>query len=157
MTHERSQAAALQQYTLQGVRETGVELGRVSYAAVYTVEFKGLTCTAKNFHPTLYQQEYSIHHFQEECALLSRPRHPNIVQFLGVYNKQGSMLPALVMECLPMTLTQCLDQYGVLPNEIGYFILKDVALALSYLLHQYNPQIIHRDLSANNCSSLCEE
>ena len=146
---EVNQAAALQEYTLQGVQETGVELGRGSYAAVYTVEYKGLTCAAKNFHPTLYQQEYSIRRFQEECALLSRLRHPNIVQFLGVYDKQGSMLPALVMECLPMTLAQCLDQYGVLPNEIGYFILKDVALALSYL-HQYNPQIIHRDLSANN-------
>ena len=143
------QAAALQQYTLQGVRETGVELGRGSYAAVYTVEYKGLTCAAKNFHQTLYQQEYSIRRFQEECAILSQLKHPNIVQFLGVYHQPGSMLPAIVMECLPMTLSQCLDQYGVLPNEIGYSILNDVALALSYL-HQHDPPIIHRDLSANN-------
>ena len=139
---EVSRAAALQQYTLQGVRETGVELGRGSYAAVYTVEYKGLTCAAKIFHPTLYHQEYAIGRFQEECALLSRLKHPNIVQFLGVYEKGSEVvLPALVMECL--------DQYGVLPNEIGYSILKDVALALSYL-HQHDPPIIHRDLSANN-------
>ena len=142
-------AAALQQYTLQGVRETGVELGRGSYAAVYTVEYKGLTCAAKKFHQTLYQQEYPIRRFREECAILSRLKHPNIVQFLGVYHQPGFMLPALVMECLPMTLAQCLDHYGVLPNEIGYSILKDVALALSYL-HQHDPPIIHRDLSANN-------
>ena len=146
---EVDQAAALQQHTLQGVRETGVELGRGSYAAVYAVEYKGLTCAAKIFHPALYQQEYSIRRFREECALLSRLRHPNIVQFLGVYDQPGSMLPALIMECLPMTLVQCLDQYGVLPNEIGYSILKDVALALNYL-HQHDPPIIHRDLSANN-------
>ena len=146
---EVNQAAALQQCTLQGVRETGVELGRGSYAAVYAVEYKGLTCAAKNFHPTLYQQEYSIRRFREECEILSRLKHPNIVQFLGVYYQPGSMLPALVMECLPMTLAQCLDQYGVLPNEIGYSILKDVALALNYL-RQCNPPIIHRDLSANN-------
>ena len=143
------QTEALQQYTLPGVRETGDELGRGSYAAVYTVEYKGLTCAAKIFHPTLYQQEYAIRRFQEECAILSRLRHPNIVQFLGVYHQPGSMLPALVMECLPMTLAQCLDQYGVLPNEMGYSILKDVALALSYL-HKHDPPIIHRDLSANN-------
>ena len=48
-----------------------------------------------------------------------------------------------------MTLVQCLDKYGVLQDEIGYSILKDVALALSYL-HQHDPPIIHRDLSANN-------
>ena len=148
---EVNRAAALQQYTLQGVRETGVELGRGSYAraAVYTVEYKGLTCAAKKFHQTLYQQEYAIGRFREECAILSGLKHPNIVQFLGVYHQPGSMLPALVMECLPMTLAQCLDQYGVLPNEVGYSILKDVALALSYL-HQHDPSKIHRDLSANN-------
>ena len=151
---EVDQAAALQQHTLQGVRETGVELGRGSYAAVYAVEYKGLTCAAKIFHPALYQQEYSIRRFREECALLSRLRHPNIVQFLGVYDQPGSMLPALIMECLPMTLVQCLDQYGVLPNEIGYSILKDVALALNYL-HQHDPPIIHRDLSANNILLTC--
>ena len=48
-----------------------------------------------------------------------------------------------------MTLAQCLDEYGVLPNEIGYSVIKDVALALSYL-HQHSPPVIHRDLSANN-------
>ena len=48
-----------------------------------------------------------------------------------------------------MTLAQCLDKHGVLPNEIGYSVLKDVVLALSYL-HQHSPPIIHRDLSANN-------
>ena len=48
-----------------------------------------------------------------------------------------------------MTLAQCLDEYGVLPNEIGYSVTNDVALALSYL-HQHSPPVIHRDLSANN-------
>ena len=146
---EVNQAAALQQYALQGVRETGVELGRGAYSAITAVKYKGLKCAAKIFHPTLRQQEYAIGRFREQCAILSRLKHPNIVQFLGVYHQPGSMLPALVMECLPMTLAQCLDQYGVLPNEIGYSILKDVALALSYL-HQNDPPIIHRELSANN-------
>ena len=137
---EANQAAALQQYTLQGVRETGDELGRGSYAAVYTVQYKGLTCAAKKLHQALYEQGigYAARRFQEECAILSRLRHPNIVQFLGVYHQPGSILPALVMEYLPMTLAQCLDEYGVLPNEIGYSVINDVALALSYL-HQHSP------------------
>ena len=149
-------AVALQQYTLQGVRETGDELGRGTYAAVYAVQYKGLTCAAKKLHQALYGDEqgigYAARRFQEECAILSRLRHPNIVQFLGVYldyHQPGSVLPALVMEYLPMTLAQCLDKYGVLPNEIGYSVINDVALALSYL-HQHSPPVIHRDLSANN-------
>ena len=148
---EANQAAALQQYTLQGVRETGDELGRGSYAAVYTVQYKGLTCAAKKLHQALYEQGigYAARRFQEECAILSRLRHPNIVQFLGVYHQPGSVLPALVIEYLPMTLAQCLDEYGVLPDEIGYSVINDVALALSYL-HQHSPPVIHRDLSANN-------
>ena len=147
---EANQAAALQQYTLQGVRETGDELGRGSYAAVYTVQYKGLTCAAKKLQQALYEQGigYAARRFQEECAILSRLRHPNIVQFLGVYHQPGSVLPALVMEYLPMTLAQCLDKC-VLPNEIGYSVINDVALALSYL-HQHSPPVIHRDLSANN-------
>ena len=53
------------------------------------------------------------------------------------------------MEFLPITLTQCLDYHGVLPEEISSSILRDVTLGLRYLHERDNP-IIHRDLSANN-------
>ena len=53
------------------------------------------------------------------------------------------------MEFLPVSLAQCLDTYGVLPEEINYGILRDVALGLRYLHEQPRP-IVHRDLSANN-------
>ena len=146
----------LKRYTLQGVEETGEELGRGSYAVVSKVTVNGLSCAAKQLHQALYDHGvgYAAKRFLEECALLSRLRHPNIVQFLGVYSQVqqeriGGMLPALVMEYLPLTLAQCLDQYGILSNEVSYSILKDVALALSYL-HQQSPPVIHRDLSANN-------
>ena len=53
------------------------------------------------------------------------------------------------MEFLPTNLTSCIDQCGILPKEISYSILHDVALGLSYLHRQTLP-IIHRDLSSNN-------
>ena len=40
-------------------------------------------------------------------------------------------------------------RYGVLPESIGYGILRDIAVGLCYL-HQHSPPIVHRDLSANN-------
>ena len=53
------------------------------------------------------------------------------------------------MEFLPTNLTSCIEQYGILPKEIGYSILHDVALGLCYL-HGQSPPIIHTDLSSNN-------
>jgi serine/threonine protein kinase len=53
------------------------------------------------------------------------------------------------MEFLPTNLTFCIEQYGILPKEISYSILHDVALGLCYL-HSQTPPIIHRDLSSNN-------
>ena len=80
---------------------------------------------------------------------MSQLRHPNLVQFLGVHYKSGSDIPILVMECLPMSLTQCLEQYKMIPNHIKNSILLDVSLGLLYL-HKQTPPIVHRDLTANN-------
>ena len=48
-----------------------------------------------------------------------------------------------------MNLTSCIQKHGILPEEIGYSILYDVALGL-YFLHNQSSPIVHRDLSANN-------
>ena len=53
------------------------------------------------------------------------------------------------MEYLPFNLTSCIEKYEILPTEISYSILYDVALGLCYL-HSQIPPIIHRDLSSNN-------
>uniref|UniRef100_A0A1X7U2D1 Protein kinase domain-containing protein n=1 Tax=Amphimedon queenslandica TaxID=400682 RepID=A0A1X7U2D1_AMPQE len=74
--------------------------------------------------------------------------HPNIVNFLGVYYAPHSTLPTLVMEYLPRTLTSCLESNS-LKIQMKYAILLDVAKGLIYL-HQKNPCVIHRDLTANN-------
>ena len=86
---------------------------------------------------------------KKECDMLSSVKHPNIVQFMGVYFDEGNPLPVLVMEFVPFTLSQHLEDHKPYPPEISYGILIDVAKALCYL-HGGNPVIIHRDLSANN-------
>ena len=141
-------------YKLTGVRVTDRKLGHGSYATVLELEYMGLKCAGKKIHELLLEQgdaSYTVRRFEEECHLLSQVRHPNIVQFLGVhFQPQGvQRAPILVMEFLPTNLTSCIKQYGILPKEISYSILHDVALGLCYL-HSQTPPIIHRDLSSNN-------
>ena len=139
-------------YKLTGVGVTDRELGHGSYATVLELEYMGLKCAGKKIHELLLRQgdtSYQVRRFEEECRLLSQVRHPNIVQFLGVCFKQRVRAPILVMEFLPTNLTSCIKHYSILPKEISYSILHDVALGLCYL-HSQTPAIIHRDLSSNN-------
>ena len=139
-------------YKLTGVEVTDRELGHGSYATVLELEYMGLKCAGKKIHELLLRQggtSYTIRRFEEECRLLSQVRHPNIVQFLGVCFQREVQVPILVMELLPTNLTSCIEKHGILPKEISYSILHDVALGLWYL-HSQTPPIIHRDLSSNN-------
>ena len=148
----RANFTGFESYQLTGVRVTDRELGHGSYATVQELEYIGLKCAGKKIHDLLLRQgdaSYTLRRFEEECRLLSQARHPNIVQFLGVHFQRGVRVPILVMEYLPTNLTSCIEQHGILPKEISYFILYDVALGL-YYLHSQTPPIIHRDLSSNN-------
>ena len=148
-------AGALRRFELDGVHDTGREVGHGSYAVVRELEYHGLKCVGKKIHGILfesatpYEKAAMLERFAGECELLGGLCHPCIVQFLGVWYEQGSRLPVLVMEYLHTTLSACLVRYGVLPDEISYGILRDVALGLRYL-HERSPPIVHRDLSANN-------
>ena len=142
----------LDSFKLTGVSVTSKELGHGSYATVLELEYMGLKCAGKKIHDILASQgasSYTVRRFGEECRLLSKVHHPNIVQFLGVCIQNSKEIPILVMEFLPTNLTSCIEKYGVLPQEISYSILHDVALGLCYL-HAQTPPIIHRDLSSNN-------
>ena len=142
----------LASYKLTGVTVTDTELGRGSFATVLELEYMGLKCAGKKIHEALVScktTNYTVRRYEEECRLLSQVRHPNIVQFLGLHVQNEEQLPILVMELIPTTLASCIESYKILPNEISYSILHDVALGLCYL-HGQNPPIIHRDLSSNN-------
>ena len=140
-------------YELKEVEVTDTKIGEGAYATVHELRYMGLKCAGKKVHQELSTADivvsYTVRRFEEECHLLSQVRHPNVVQFLGVFFQVGDQIPILVMEFLPTNLTSCIDQYGILPKEISYSILHDVALGLCYL-HSQTPPIIHRDLSSNN-------
>ena len=133
--------------------------GAGSYGSVHRVRVNNMPCIAKRILDILVgrereeavsdKQKQAIQlKFQQECFLLSRMRHPNIVQFMGVhYPDQNPLDLTLIMEFLPMDLQNSLQNYVNLPLPIKLSILLDVSYGL---LHLHNASIIHRDLSAAN-------
>ena len=144
--------ADFESHKLTKVKFTDHELGRGSYATVIELKYDGKKCAGKKIHEVLIREgadTYTIIRFEEECRLLSQLRHPNIVEFLGVYFSKHATVPILVMEFLPINLTYCIEKEDRLPKEMKYAILQDVAQGFHYL-HSQDPPIVHRDLSTNN-------
>ena len=156
MDGDGDSTSALEKHKLAAIVEVGRELWRGSYADVFVVSHLGLPCVAKRYHLASKETEKSdldraLKCFEHSCDVLSKLRHPNIVQFMGIYYDQtgGSSLPLLVFEQMSTTLTKCIDKYGIFPDQIANSVLKDVAMALSYL-HGQAPPIAHKALNANN-------
>ena len=93
--------------------------------------------------------------YYSECSLLSELRHPNIVQFLGICFLPDCQLPVLVMERLQGSLDELLESSAAdIPLSTKVSVLQDVARGLVYL-HNREPAVIHRDLSAKNVLLTC--
>lgn len=136
-------------------------LGTGAYGAVYKAKCDDLICAAKVLHPTLFDpsarlqigsnicHRLPIARFNAECKFLSAINHPNIVQYLDMYEDPIMNLPVLLMELMDESLTSLLERSP--KNSICYHIQvnvsRDITLALSFL---HSNKIIHRDLSSNN-------
>ena len=150
----------LKDLTLEDVIPQNKELGRGAYGKVFTVDYLGLPCAAKEIHSLLIdgvspEEKKAIKDgFVRECYHSSLIRHPNIVQFMGVYYTKPSDsrtdLPIMVMELLDTSLTSFIENnQSKIATKTKLSILHDVSLGLSYL-HGRRPAVIHRDLSSNN-------
>ena len=139
-------------------------IGTGSFGSVYDVEAYGLPCIAKCIHPVLIRYEQQMQgsrrdvgrekatireRFYTECFLLSKLRHPNIVQFMGVARVPNTGEMALIMEALFSDLGNLVEEHKQVSDPIKVSLMLDVANGLLYL-HSQNPPIIHRDLSAAN-------
>ena len=138
-------------------------IGRGAFGSVDLVEINGIHCAAKTIYGALVggpEQEYVSSSqrkpiqdkFQQECLLICKTRHQNIVQFMGVYyhdKKNGNIV--LFMEYLPIDLHNCLQRFQCndinIQTPMKLSILIDVC---SGLLHIHNFSILHRDLTARN-------
>lgn len=139
------------------VRVTGEELGRGAYGVVIELEVYGTRCAGKRLHEVLFSDGLTpakvkiLDDFAKEIIKMRKLRHPNIVQYMGIYCEAASV--TLVMEYLPWTLAECLeaDKYRDppkrIPSHVKTSLLLDIAQGLHFL---HSQRIIHRDLSSNN-------
>ena len=108
-------------------------------------------CAAKIIHSAIEFSSNVGNQHVKELSLRSSLRHPNIVQFLGIWQCPGrSSLPALVTELMDTSLHKFLVDPSMkdeVPMSYKKAILEDVTKGLIYL---HKKGIVHRDLTANN-------
>ena len=149
------------------------KLGAGAYGVVYEVKLNGASCIAKRLHDILTgtrgearvsDQEWKaiVDKFRYECSLLSKMRHPNVVQFLGIYQPSPDARDiALIIERLHMDLEHLITHYGevLAPTSIPATSSNDVFLPIKVhilrdiscgLLHIHSHGVVHRDLNAGN-------
>ena len=153
----------IQGFVLKGVTSLNrTELGRGAYGKVYAVKYCQTVCAAKEIHSIFIEDVgeaeriLTIDSFLRECRQCSMLRHPNVIQFLGVYypsigvgGDNRMRLPVMVMEMMADSLTSFVEKHEKIPVHIKYSIVHDVSLGLCYL-HNHDLPIVHRDLSPNN-------
>ena len=157
----------VQKYTLTDVKEASTGRDKEptarsnedkvagAYGNLIDLEWNGTRVAGKVLHAVFFASGTEpsgirkvLTKFFEEIKLLSKMNHSNVVQFLGMYYRQDSLLPVLVMmEC---NLNQFLTarKKGSLSGDRVLGILLDVSKGLVYLHEEV--KVAHRDLSSNN-------
>ena len=147
--------------TLPGMMVIEEELGRGAYGKVHKARYQEKDQTdkfyaVKEIHPFLIEgvddgdKETIKRNFVKECLCCSANRHPNIVEFVGVFYSNQSNIPIMAMEIMEHSLTSFVQKNkSNITIETKISILFDVSCGLAFL-HARSPPIIHRDLSSNN-------
>ncbi|KAL9974239.1 hypothetical protein ACROYT_G011254 [Oculina patagonica] len=121
-------------------------LGRGGWGKVCEGTFRSCQVAVKEIHE-LILSDHNLRLFEREMSIASCCRHPNLLQFIGATNDDGS--PLFVTELLDTSLRHLLFQRALNQEEIVSLAL-DVAKGLNYL-HLNKPlPIIHRDVSSAN-------
>ena len=135
---------------MQANYELRTEIGRGSYGIVYEGTLDNKPVAVKVLHNCL-RSGNTIDKFQEECELLQRLNHKNVVKLIQ-FNISHSSPPVLISELLDCDLEKYIT--NLQPEKIPFpelvSIMLDVAQGLHYLHYECNPAIAHRDLASKN-------
>uniref|UniRef100_A0A7I4F0G4 Protein kinase domain-containing protein n=1 Tax=Physcomitrium patens TaxID=3218 RepID=A0A7I4F0G4_PHYPA len=129
--------------------EKARSVGKGAFGEIKIVKWRGTVVAAKTILSHLTSDQKIVKEFVDELALLSRLRHPNIMQFLGAVTKTQPFI--IVTEYLPKgDLHDYLDRKGKLDALTAVKFALDIAKGMNYL-HEHKPDpIVHRDLKPRN-------
>ena len=134
------------------VTVTGKELGKGIFARAFEVEHRGVSYAGKEILSSLLEgvdvgrRDALKNHVLNECYLLSRSDHPNVVKFIGIFYDANTIVPKMVMEKMDRDLMGLVMQDKSFPFHKLLSLLCDVSLAVRYL-HSQTPPLLHRDLT----------
>lgn len=135
-------------FVLANLEFTGRQLLRGEYGRIVEVKYHGASFAATEIGGDMKGKQLDklleLEFYRNSCTL----RHPNVIQFLGVYYSSENV-PLLVTEMVQETLTSLLETYPNVPLYAKLSILLDVAKGLWYL-HSHNPPIVHGQLFSNS-------
>ncbi|KAI9352727.1 kinase-like domain-containing protein [Obelidium mucronatum] len=129
-------------------------LGNGSFGNVYSAYWGRTQVAVKSVKETAKRDLILV-----EASIMSRLRHPNIVEFWGIYEPNPTEI-YLVMEKLECSMDVKLKEarqlkdkkrkeaeFNTLQDRIKW--MADIALAFVYL-HGQDPKLVHKDLKPNN-------
>ncbi|XP_050271516.1 MDIS1-interacting receptor like kinase 2-like isoform X2 [Quercus robur] len=140
-----------------GLRNTGLrgsipkQIG--GYGSVYKAQLpSGKVVALKKLHRLEAEDPSFDKSFKNEVQMLTEIRHRNIVKLHGYCLHKRCMF--LVYQYMERGSLFCILSDDVEALELDWpkrmNIIKSIAHALSYMHHECNPVIIHRDISSNN-------
>ena len=128
------------------VQVTDKRLGSGDWATVYEGRYCGYTVAVKQIKEEI-ASPYRLKMFQREIDMVSKCRHPCLLQFIGATIDVG--FPLLVTELMETSLRRLLNERSLSIGEVSIISL-DVARALNYLHKKQPVPMIHRDISSAN-------
>ncbi|CDP14105.1 unnamed protein product [Coffea canephora] len=128
-------------------------IGTGGYGSVYRARLpSGKVVALKKLHRLEGENPNFDKSFRNEADMLSKIRHRNIVKLFGFCLHKRCMF--LIYEYMDRGSLFCILRDETEAVELDWIkrvnLIKGIAGALSYLHHDCDPPIIHRDVSSNN-------